>query len=281
MRKPHTIALNLPYDNTLIVDNANTDFWDSCGNLAVFFPGEDPLRMVVFPCTFALGYGSTVPGTFDTLVTGFDSRNPNVSITAGKTTPGVAVALRTLALNDFCTFFGKDNKCGTAFGKFSKMFKDNNKPNFCSTMLIKEGFCPRNSPSGLKHTSNYNLTLMAALMYTKQVNFAKYSEVLKEHTKAHQSEPRPRPTRDEDSDSDKPLSNRTKATVTTGHSRQLSIIFSWANTPPPPRMISLCGNPRKTCTKCWEQLSPSPVAFSILSKPPFASNRTMNCPPCL
>ena len=128
---------------------------------------------------------------FATLVDLIDSTDQNVSIAAGEPMPGVAVALRALAHNDFCTFFGTENKCGTPVAKFSKKFKDTNTPGFCSTMLIEEGFCPRNSASGFQHTRNYNLALMAALMYTKKVNSAKYSAVLKEHTKEHQSEPLP------------------------------------------------------------------------------------------
>ena len=130
MREHHAIALTLPFDNTLIVDNDNTDFWDNCGDLKTVFPGEGSLRMVVFPCTFALGYGATVPSLFATLVDLIDSTDPNVSIAAGEPMPGVAVALRALAHNDFCTFFGKDNKCGTPVGKFSKKFKDTNTPSF-------------------------------------------------------------------------------------------------------------------------------------------------------
>ena len=82
-------------------------------------------------------------------------------------------------------------------------------------MLIEERFCPNNSASGLQHTSNYNLALIAALMYTEKVNFTKYSEVLKEHTKVHRPEPCPRlPS---DSDSDAPPQKRNKATATKGY----------------------------------------------------------------
>ena len=189
MRKPHAIPLSLPFDNTLIVDNDNTEFWDNCDDLKTVFPGEGNLRMVVFPCTFALGYGATEPSSFATLVDSIDSTDQNVSITAGKPMLGVAMALRALAHNDFCTFLGIDNKCGTPIAKFSKKFKDT--PGLRPTMLLEEGFCPRNSDSGLQHTRNYNLALMAALMYNKKVNSAKYSAVLKEHTKEHQSEPLP------------------------------------------------------------------------------------------
>ena len=148
MRKPHAIALNLPFNNTLIVDNKNTDFWADCGDLATVFPGEGSLRMVILHCIFTLGYGSTVPSTFATLVTAIDSTNPNVSITAGETMLGVAVALSALAHKDFCTFFGKEKKCGTPVGKFNKKFKDTNTPGFGSTMLIEERFCPQNPLAG-------------------------------------------------------------------------------------------------------------------------------------
>ena len=105
MREPHDIILNLPFDNTLIVDTDNTEFWDNCDDLKTVFPGEGPLHMVVFPCTFALGYGATVPSLFATLVDSIDSTDPNVSIAAGEPMPGVAVALRALAHNNFGTIF--------------------------------------------------------------------------------------------------------------------------------------------------------------------------------
>ena len=126
------------------------------------------------------------------------------------------MALRGLAHNNFCTFFGKENKCGTPVAKFCKKFKDANTPGFHPTMLLEEGFCPRNSNSGLQHTRNYNLALMAALMYTKKVNSAKYSAVLKEHTKEPQPEPRLCPPSNEDSNSNASPQKRTKATATKG-----------------------------------------------------------------
>ena len=147
MRETHAIALGLTCDDTLIVDNNNTTLWDNCDDLKVAFPGEGELRMVIFPCTFALGYGTMVPSSFALLVELIDSPDPSVSITAGQPMLGVAMALRALTQNDFCTFLGKDNKCGTPVDKFTKKFKAT--PGLLPSMLIKEGFCPRNSNSSL------------------------------------------------------------------------------------------------------------------------------------
>ena len=55
-------------------------------------------------------------------------------------------------------------------------------------MLIEEAYCPRDSPNGLKHGYNYDLAFVAALMYVKYVNLAKYSKVLKQHTNTRRSE---------------------------------------------------------------------------------------------
>ena len=83
MRETHATVLGLTFDDTLIVDNDNTTLWDNCEDLTVTFPGEGELRMVVFPCTFALGYGTTVPSSFALLVESINSPDPSVSITAG------------------------------------------------------------------------------------------------------------------------------------------------------------------------------------------------------
>ena len=163
MRETHATALGLTFDETLIVDNENTTLWDNCEDLTVTFPGEGELRMVVFPCTIALGYGATVPGSFALLVESIDSTNPNISITAGQPMLGVAMALRALTQNDFCTFLGIDNKCGTPVDKFTKKFKAT--PSLRPSMLIEEGFCPRNSNISLQHIWNYDRLLMAALMH--------------------------------------------------------------------------------------------------------------------
>ena len=158
-------------------------------------------------CIRDRGYGSTVPGSFALLVESIDSTNPNISITAGQPMLGVAMALRALTQNDFCTFLGKDNKCGTPVDKFTKKFKAT--PGLRPSMLIEEGFCPRNSNSSLQHIRNYDRLLMAALMHTKTVYPDKYGAILKEHTKEQQPEPRPkarpRPPGDDNSDSDLPL----------------------------------------------------------------------------
>ena len=140
MREPHAIALSLPFDDTLIFDNNNTDFWDNCDDLKTVFPGEGSSCMVVFLCTFALVYGATVPSSFATLVDSIDFTDPNVSIAAGESMLGVTVALHALAHNDFCTFFDTENKCGTPVAKFSKKFKDAHTPGFRPSMLIEEGF---------------------------------------------------------------------------------------------------------------------------------------------
>ena len=170
--------------------------------------------MVVFPCTFALGYGATVPSSFALLVESIDSPDPSVFITAGQPMLGVAMALRALTHNNFCTFLGKDNKCGPPVGKFSNKFKAT--PGLLPSMLIEEGFCPRNSNSSLQHIRNYDRLLMAALMHTKTVYPDKYGAILKEHTKEQQPEPptKTRPRQHSDSDSSLPLQKRVKATET-------------------------------------------------------------------
>ena len=107
MRKPHAIALKLPYDTKLIVDKENTNFWVDCGELNAAFPGNGALCMAAFPYTFALGYGSVVPSTFNGLVATFESRDPADSITAGEPMPRVTATIQALARNNFCTFFAK------------------------------------------------------------------------------------------------------------------------------------------------------------------------------
>ena len=85
-------------------------------------------------------------------------------------------------------------------------------------MLIKEGFCLRNSNSSLQHIRNYDRLLMAALMHTKTVYPDKYGAVLKEQTKEQQPEPPtkacPRQHSDSNSDSTLLLQKRAKVTET-------------------------------------------------------------------
>ena len=69
-----------------------------------------------------------------------------------------------------------------AHQQIQQRFFKTHRPNFCLTMLTEEAFCPHDSPSGLKHNSNYDLTLVVALMYAKRVNFVKYSKVLEQYT---------------------------------------------------------------------------------------------------
>ena len=66
-----------------------------------------------------------------------------------------------------------------AIGKFNKNFTKNNIPDFRTIMLIEEANCSRDSHNSKQHSDNYDLTLVAALMYVERVNFVKYLKVLK------------------------------------------------------------------------------------------------------
>ena len=87
-------------------------------------------------------------------------------------------------------------------------------------MLTEEAFCPHESPSGLKHGNNYDLALVAALMYAKRINLAKYSEVLKQYTSTTRSEAPTHQDRDAEDDSNVPQAKRSKAVASTASFRE-------------------------------------------------------------
>ena len=133
----------------------------------------------------------------------FSSQDPANSITAGNPAPGVTAAIQALARNNFCTFLGTANKSANA--KFNKDFVENNKPDFHTTMLIKEAYYPRDSPNGMKHGYNYDLVLVTTLMYVECVNLAKYREILKQHTDTQRSKaPNRQPQGEEDNSNASP-----------------------------------------------------------------------------
>ena len=117
----------------------------------------------------------------------------------------------------FNSFFGQDNKFGTARSVFQKKHFANivNKPPFLVNMLVREKNCTSTSPNGQRHNDNFSDTLSRALQYTRLLAPSKYDDAVEKHVTSrrnveHKALPRNNNYDDVDLDNSTPPRKRGK-----------------------------------------------------------------------
>ena len=99
--------LGLKWDFSLILNAENYTLW-SGGDIGTNFPGDSDLRMIVFLCTFPVGYSSVfLEITLDNLLAALASTAPTTSISYGIPQAGDSTSLLALAKNNFNSFLDK------------------------------------------------------------------------------------------------------------------------------------------------------------------------------